>query len=70
MNPQRISDIAFEPTINALRQLSPSSRDVVIATVTQLARREGIDVSLNSCQVSSLRSTECNYTRFWGIKKI
>lgn len=34
----------LEPTVRALRQLSPQSQSLVASTVKQLAEREGVDV--------------------------
>ena len=36
----------IEPTVRALRQLSPSSQGAVVALVKQLAEREGIGMEL------------------------
>ena len=39
-----IEDDRIEPTVRALRQLSPGSQGAVAALVRQLAEREGISV--------------------------
>jgi len=54
MNTESISSNSLEPTIRALHQLSPSSQQVVMALVRQLAEREGINIP--SAQAPGLQS--------------
>ena len=49
MNPTaNIDSNSIEPTIRALRQLSPQSQQAAIALVKQLAEREGMNIALSA----------------------